>query len=157
MTMVSSASLPGSTYYWVVVADEYQAFFYTRETNSGPLIEHDSLRNEVAREKMENLVSDRGGRAFDSQGMGRHAYDEEKSNLKTHSYAVFAKHIAERIKAGRQTHKFVKLAVVAAPRFLGVLRAALEKTGTEPDLTIDKEVTGRDTAFIQELLDKNRQ
>jgi protein required for attachment to host cells len=155
--MVSSASSIGPAYYWVIVADEFQAFFYARETNSGPLIEQDSMRNEVAREKLENLVSDRGGRTFDSQGPGRHAYDEEKSNQKTHSYEVFAKNIAQRIKAGKQSHKFVKLAVIAAPRFLGVLRAALEKAGTEPDLTIDKEVTGRDTGFLQQLLDKNRQ
>ena len=44
--------------------------------------------------------------------------------------------------------------MIAAPRFLGVLRSALSKAGVEADLTIDKEVTGRDTAFIQKLLDE---
>ena len=114
------------------------------------------LENSTARKKLAELVSDHGGRTFDSQGSGRHSYDEEKSNPKTHSYDVFAKDIADRIKAGRHADKFVKLAIIAAPRFLGILRHALEKVRVEPDLAIDKEVTGRDADFIQKLLDARK-
>jgi len=144
-----------SAYYWVVVADEFQAHFYTRESKSGLMVQQETLQNESARQKLGDLISDRGGRSFDSLGSGRHAYDEEKSNAKTHSYAVFAKKIAERVRAGHQNQKFVKLAIIAAPRFLGVLRNALDKAGIEADLTINKEVTGHDTAFIQNLMDEH--
>jgi protein required for attachment to host cells len=151
--MANAESLPRSAYYWVIVADEFQAHFYSRQEKSAAFQEQGSLQNDAAREKLENLVTDRDGRGFDSQGAGRHGYGNEKSDAKTHSYAVFAKTIAERVRAGRQSHKFVKLAVIAAPRFLGVLRNALDKAGIEPDLTINKEVTGQDTDFIQKLMD----
>ena len=154
--MVRPDSPLGTNSSWIVVADEFQALFYTREKKFGPLQEFSSLQNEIARVKPENLVSDRGGRSFDSQGQGRHAYSNEKSDAKAHSNTVFAKNIAERIREGSQGQKFDKLGVIAAPRFLGVLRNALSKAGVEADLTIDKEVTGRDTAFIQKLLDEHQ-
>jgi len=153
--MVRSGSSLGSTSYWIVVADEFQAHFYASEKKFGPLQEFSSFENETAREKLEDLVSDRGGRSFDSQGAARHTYNEEKSNLKTRSYDVFAKNLAERIREGRLNHKFDKLVVIAAPRFLGVLRKSLEAKGLKPELTIDKDVTNRDAAFIRQLLDEH--
>ncbi len=154
--MARTENTLSSMSHWIVVADEFQAIFYGRDNKRAPLTELDSVRNDIAREKLDDLVSDRGGRGFDSQGSGRHAYDEEKSNLKTQSYAAFAKNISERIKEGSRGRKFRKLVVIAAPRFLGVLRKALEKAGIEPDLTINKEVTGQDAAFIQKLLEKHK-
>lgn len=151
--MVRPDSPLGANSYWIVVADEFQVIFYAREKKFSPLVELNSLQNPTAREKLENLVSDRSGRSFDSHGQGRHAFTKEKSDPKSQSYAAFAKDIAERIRDGGQRNKFDKLAIIAAPRFLGVLRSALTKAGTDPDLTIDKEVTGRDTTFIQKLLD----
>lgn len=152
--MVRPGSPLGVNSYWIVVADEFQAMVYAREKKFSPLKKLASLQNATAREKLENLVSDRGGRSFDSQGMGRHAFTKEKSDPKTQSYAAFAKEIAERVREGRQGNKFGRLVVVAAPRFLGVLRNALTKAGIDPDLTLDKEVTSRDAAFIQKLLDE---
>lgn len=153
--MVRSDSPLGSTSYWIVVADEFQALFYARERKFGPLQERGSMQNESAREKLENLVSDRDGRGFDSQGSGRHAYGDERSDAKTHSYAVFAKKIAERVREGILSHKFDKLAVIAAPRFLGVLRKSLEAKGISPEVTIDKEVTSQEAEFIRKLLDEH--
>lgn len=154
--MVGPGTQPDRKAYWIVVADEFQGQFYARENKFGPLQELSLLRNEIAREKLEDVVTDKAGRGFDSQGQGRHAYGNEKSDQKSQSYAVFAKNIAERVKTGKQDRKFVRLAVIAAPRFLGVLRKALEKAGLEADLTIDKEVTGRDMDFIRKLLDQHK-
>ena len=47
--------------------------------------------------------------------------------------------------------------VVAAPRFLGVLRTVLSKAGLQPDLTIDKEVTSKGAEFVQKLIDQHQQ
>ncbi len=50
-----------------------------------------------------------------------------------------------------------EVVLIAAPRFLGVLRDALEKTGNViPSVTIDKEMVGRDAADIEKLLDDRR-
>lgn len=139
--------------YWVVVADEYQSIFYAREKKFSPLQEITSLQNETAREKTGDLISDRGGRAFDSFGQGRHTMASEKADPKAHSAVVFAKEIADKASAAKRQGNFDRLVVIAAPRFLGLLRPALATAGIDPDHTIDKQVAGKDAAFIQKLID----
>jgi protein required for attachment to host cells len=143
----------GAPTYRVVVADEFQAIFYAREKKFSPLAEIDAMQNVAAREKTGELMSDRGGRAFDSHGQGRHAMTNEKTDPKSQSAIVFAKEIADRLSAERSKGSYDNLIVVAAPRFLGVLRPALDTAGVEAALEIDKEVTGKDAEFIQNLID----
>jgi len=46
-----------------------------------------------------------------------------------------------------------EIALIAAPRFLGVLRDALAIAGkVNPVLTIDKEMVGQDAVVIEKLL-----
>jgi len=52
--------------YWIIVADEAQAIFYTRNARRSPLLELLSLENETGRKKTGDIISDRGGRSFDS-------------------------------------------------------------------------------------------
>jgi len=151
--MARSGSPLGAKSYWVIVADEYRATIYAREKKYSPMQEVKSLQNDVAREKDRDLVSDRSGRAFDSRGQGRHTMGGDESGTKAQSYLLFAKEIAECISSAKQGGKFDRLVVIAAPRFLGMLRPALMAAGIEPDREIDKEVTGREPAFIQDLID----
>ena len=143
----------GAPTYRVVVADEIRAIFYAREKKFSPLTEVGSMQNDAAREKSGDLMSDRGGRAFDSHGQGRHTMTNEKADPKSQSAIVFAKEIAERLSAERGKGSYNSLIVVAAPRFLGVLRPALSTAGVATEREIDKEVTGKDAAFIQKLID----
>ena len=139
--------------FWVVVADESKAIVYTRATRSGPLREIFSLANEAARMKTEQLISDSGGRSHDSKGKGRHTMTNEKVDPKRQAALVFAKQIAERI--GRVMHdgSCRGFALIAAPRFLGVLREAVSAaTSIEPYATVNKEVVGQDTTIIEKLL-----
>ena len=71
--------------FWVVVADESNAIVYARDTRSGPLRKVFSLDNEAARMKTEQLISDSGGRSFDSKGKGRHTMTSEKADPKKHA------------------------------------------------------------------------
>ena len=111
------------------------------------------MRNEAARKKTGELISDRGGRSFDSHGQGRHTMAREKSTLKHTLRVAFAKNIAEQISDAKQAGQFDRLVVIAAPRFLGVLRDSLQTAGVDIERTIDKEVTAKDEAFIRNLLD----
>jgi protein required for attachment to host cells len=140
-------------FFWVVVADESKAIVYERITKSGPLREIFSLDNETARMKTEQLISDSGGRSHDSKGKGRHTMANEKVDPKKHAALIFAKQIAERI--GRVTHdgSCRGYALIAAPKFLGLLRDAVSAaTSVEPYATVDKQVVGRDTDVIDRLL-----
>ena len=144
-------------YFWVVVADESNAIVYARDTRSGPLRKVFSLDNKAARMKTEQLISDRGGRSFDSKGKGRHTMTNEKDDPKKHAASMFAKQIAERIGKVMHDGSCRGFALVAAPRFLGVLRDAVSvATSAEPYATVDKEVVGQDTTVIEKLLASKR-
>lgn len=151
--MTQTAS-PAEKSFWVVVADESRAIIYSRKTRHAAMHELFSLENELARVKTGDLLSDRGGRSFDSAGKGRHTMAKEKSGPKRHLAEAFAKQIAERI--GKATHvgSCRGYALVAPPRFLGILRDAVSITSKdEPFQSVAKEVVGKDTAFIEKLLD----
>ena len=139
--------------YWIVVADEASAIVYARDTRRAPLRELFSLRNEAARRKTGDLISDRGGRSFDSHGQGRHTMAKEKTDPKKHAAIVFAREIADRIGKAMNDGSSRGFALVAAPKFLGVLRDAVATSiKAEPFATIDKQVVGRDTSVIEKLL-----
>lgn len=150
--MTSQAS-SSEKFFWVVVADEANAVVYARETKSGPLSEVFSLANEAARMKTEQLISDSGGRSYDSKGKGRHTMANEKVDPKKHAALLFAKQIAERIGKVMHDGSCRGFALIAAPKFLGVLREAVSAaTSVEPYATVDKQVVGQDTAVIEKLL-----
>ena len=145
---------PAAAPYWaVVVADESSAIVYARDSLSGPLRELFSLYNDTARKKTNQLISDSGGRSFDSHGKGRHTMGHEKADPKKTAAIAFAKQIAERIAKGLYDGSCRGFALVAAPRFLGVLREAISiATTVEAYATVDKEVVGKDTEVIEKLL-----
>ena len=139
--------------YWVVVADESRAIIYTQDTTRGPLREISTLENEAARKRIGDLISDRGGRSFDSKGQGRHTMTREKTDPKKQAAIIFAKLIADRIATAKHEGTCRDFALIAAPRFLGLLRDALETAGKiAPYLAIDKDVVGQDIAVIEKLL-----
>ena len=140
-------------FYWVVVADESNAIVYSRDSKSGPMREMYSLANDAARMKTSELISDSGGRRFDSQGGARHTMANERVDVKKHAAQLFAKQIAGRMAKNVHEGRCRGLALVAAPRFLGVLRDSLSvATNLQPYVTVDKAVVGKDTATIEKLL-----
>jgi protein required for attachment to host cells len=139
--------------FWVVVADESTAIVYAHATKSGPLHKVFSLTNEAARMKTDELISDSGGRSFDSKGKGRHTMGSDRSDPKKHAAEMFAKEIAERIARVMHDGSCRDFALIAAPRFLGVLREAVSvATSAKPYATVDKQVVAQDTTVIEKLL-----
>lgn len=139
--------------YWVVVADESNAIVYARDSLSGPLYELFSLDNETARQKTDELISDSGGRSFDSFGKGRHTMSSEKADPKSTAATVFAKELAGHIAKVTHDGSCRGFALVAAPRFLGELRNAVSiATTVEPYATVAKQVVDQDPDVIEKLL-----
>jgi protein required for attachment to host cells len=102
---------------------------------------------------MDELISDSGGRSFDSHGKGRHTISSDQSDPKKVAAMTFAKRIAERIAQAMHDRSCRGFALVAAPRFLGVLRKAISLVTTaEPYATVNKEVVNHDAAVIEKLL-----
>ena len=139
--------------FWAVVADEARAIVYGHETKSGPLQKVATLDNEVARMKSSELISDRGGRSFDSSGEGRHAMGQ-KVDPHRQAAARFAKTIALKISKAKHSGACRDFALVATPRFLGELRAALNTMPkVTPYLEIDKDMVAADANAIRRLMD----
>jgi len=144
---------PGNKHFLVVVADESKAVAYTRSSKSGPLQEIRTFENEAARLKTGDILADKGGRSFDSHGQGRHTMASEKADPKKHLAEMFARDIAEHITTDVHSGTCRAYALVAAPHFLGTLRAELaSRTSTEPYTTVDKNVVGQAESVIEKLL-----
>ena len=148
------AAIPAADkHYLVVVADEARAILYTRHSRYGPLTKWRELTNDAARMKTEALISDRGGRSFDSHGQGRHTMGGEKASPKQHIATVFAKTIAERVAEDMHSGRCRGFALIAAPRFLGELRREIRiLVKAEPYATVDKAVVISDESVIEKLL-----
>lgn len=141
-------------YYLVVVADEAKAVLYSRERIRGPLRQQRTFENEAARLKTDDIIADRGGRAFDSYGHGRHTMTAEKTDPKQHIAEGFARQIAEHIAAEVHKGRIRGYALIAAPRFLGTLRGQLaSRVPEEAYATVDKNVVGQGEDVIAGLLD----
>ena len=141
-------------HFLVVVADEYRAIFYARDTMTGPLRKLSTHTNETARMKTGELLSDRGGRSFDSHGQGRHTMGGERDAPQQQSARAFAKELVQVV--ANEIHRGVcrGYAVIAAPRFLGLLRLEFATAvKDEPYATVDKDVVGQDEKFIENLLE----
>lgn len=144
---------PNEKHYLVVVADESRATVYARDSYSGPLRKLQSFANEAARMKTEDLISDRGGRSFDSHGQGRHAMVSERSDPHDQFATTFAKELTEFIAKDAHRGTCRGFALIAPPRFLGVLRReAAQQLKEEPYASIDKDVVGEATSVIEKLL-----
>ncbi|MEZ5558173.1 MAG: host attachment protein [Pseudomonadales bacterium] len=109
---------------WVVAADSVRARLF-KVAKGRRLEEVADLVAPEDRLKNQDINSDRGGRAFDSMGRGRHAMEKSESPHE-HAVRTFAARVVERLEHGRTAGEFDKLVVVAAPRMLGYLRACFD-------------------------------
>jgi protein required for attachment to host cells len=106
---------------WVVVAESSRARIFSLEKVKGPMDEILTLDNPDSRAHEQELTSDLPGRAFDSNGQGRHAIGTSVEP-KQQETIVFAKQIAEHLDTHRKSGDYQKLVIFAAPAFLGLLR-----------------------------------
>jgi protein required for attachment to host cells len=144
---------PGNRHFLVVVAHESEAVVYKRDKLSGPLQEIATFQNEAARQKTGDILADKGGRSFDSHGQGRHTMTAEKADPKRHLAEKLARDTAEFVAADVHKGTCRGYALIAAPHFLGTLRAELaHRTPTEPYATVDKNIVGQSSTVIEKLL-----
>jgi protein required for attachment to host cells len=108
---------------WLVVADAGGARWFEVEPNG--VIDrtpHTTLEADPAPSR--EIASDRPGRTFDSAGQGRHA-KEEPTDPHRYEKQRFAHTLAERLEAAVDRNRVERLVIVAPPRLLGDLRAAM--------------------------------
>ena len=85
------------------------------------------MRDESAALPEAEFASDRPGRAFDIVGKGRHAMSQHESG-QDHQTLEFARQVADYLNEAIAESRVKKLVILAAPEFLGYLRAELSNT-----------------------------
>lgn len=137
---------------WILVAHRSGARILE---NKGPrkgldLIQQ--IEHPEGRLKNREIDSDKPGRSYDSKGVGRHAYSNEHPPT-AHVAEQFAKQLSEVLDHGRTRQRFDKLVLVAEPRFLGNLRAAIPaQTAALICATMDKDLGGVETRDLPKHL-----
>lgn len=109
---------------WILIAHRAGARIFENDGPGTGLKHVDAIAHPEGRLEDKALGSDKPGRSFDSHGPGRHALGKEHGPAETVAQE-FAHALAARLDAGRTQHAYGKLVLVAEPRFLGMLRAAL--------------------------------
>ena len=145
--------MPTSIETWVLVANASRADIYSRHKKRSPLEVVQSMSEDLAGAKEQELVADAPGRTFDSGGRGRHAMEPEHSE-KEHLLSGFAQRIAHVLEAARKADRFSRLIIIAAPAMLGELRHHLDNvTAEHVTAEFDKDLTDRNPKAIAKFLD----
>lgn len=111
---------------WVITADSVGARLLERNHDSKDgytLV--DEVFHPEGRLREGDLVSDRPGRVSDRAAFGRHAGAPPES-AHEHEVSEFARDLASKLQQARIAGKFSRLVLAAEPRFLGLLRGALD-------------------------------
>lgn len=136
---------------WILVADAARARLFTVERPRGPLQEIADFVNPAERLRERDIDTDDRGRVA-APGGGRHAVGDDKSP-KAEYARRFADELAQYLKHGRLRDEYRRLYLVADPRFLGELRAALDApTGRLVVAALDKDISRREPADIRRHL-----
>lgn len=135
---------------WILVADESRARVFAAQQANGELSELRSFTHPAGRAHGRDITTERPPSTFESVGSARHAI-EPHTDRETVEAGRFAQQLVSFLESGRLAHEFQRLVLVAAPRFLGVLRAEL--SGSLRNLVVldlAKEVTHEDADAIRE-------
>jgi protein required for attachment to host cells len=107
----------------VIVANDAGARAFEHRGPGKPLVQLNAVEFEDGRRHSGEL--EEGGRGFARGGQSRHGY-EPRQDTRQHAVAHFAKVLAQDLARDFHQGAFQQLVLVAPPRFLGVLREALD-------------------------------
>jgi protein required for attachment to host cells len=109
---------------WVLVAGSSEAKIYAAAAPGEALKQVAHFEHAGSRKHARDITSDLPGRITGSDG-SHHAM-EARTDIKQEQAIEFSREIDHYLQAGLNTHQFGKLIIVAAPAFLGQLRAHLD-------------------------------
>jgi len=113
---------------WILAAHRSGAKFY-EHTGPGALTLLRTIDHPAGRLQDREIVTDRPGRKYDGGGSLQGTADPEVDPAR-HEAETFARSLAAALTEGRNAHAFEQVVLVAEPRFLGLLRGALDAPTT---------------------------
>lgn len=137
---------------WIVVSDAARARLFERNASDRSLTLFDTLHHGESEAHEGDLRTGGKGEIHDSGGSGQHQADPQTTTSEKHA-DIFAKEVAERLKAGLNDDAFSELVIVADPSFLGRLRDHMDNpVKNAVRTTIDKNWAQHDQQQIEKQL-----
>lgn len=140
---------------WVVVADGARARILRQDSPRAPLVE-EPVMHAASSAPAQAYVSDRPGRAFESASATRHAI-EPRVDWHVFEKQLFARDMAALLD--RNADHYDRLILVAPPKTLGELRAAMGPAAAKVAGELGKELTHLTVhelkPHLQPLLDRH--
>lgn len=157
---------------WVIAADSNRARIFEMSPGGGKLLEIEDMFNPEGRQSLGEQVSDAEGnfaqggpmRGEGSTGAGiagaglggargQGSTGEPQETWREHDINMFSKQLVRYLDKARNEHRFDKLRVIAAPKFLGLIRQNMNKEVQKMvEEEIPKEITGLDTRNVEQYL-----
>lgn len=147
----------------IVVADQAEVRFFDAPGFARPLKFVGTLTNPAAHLRDQDLTRDRPGRVFDRaaipgrrRGASAHHATGGERTPRRHATHRFARRVADELERGRRAGRFTRLALIAAPAFLGELRLALPAALQSCVVaTVAKDVVHRPGADLRRYLPRS--
>lgn len=139
--------------YWIVAADASHARILARDKKFSALEEVETLTHPESRLHRRDLATDRPGRLDESYSSAS-SEAEEPTDPKVREAQVFARDVADVLAKGRHERRYEELILVAEPKFLGLLRKALDdETRDRVAHEVTKNITREPLAGITKAVD----
>jgi protein required for attachment to host cells len=136
---------------WIVVADSSHARIFQLRDGQLPAEEILDQANPLGRADNKQVASDSHGQFAGPDGHGHTAPRVEEPVQ--HEVRQFARQLARQLDTAAAQQRFQHLALVAAPRFLGLLRDSLDKqTRKLVTAEVDKNVAGLPRSALDDCL-----
>jgi protein required for attachment to host cells len=138
---------------WILVADEARARLFEGGAANGELLEIVDFAHPEAHHP-ESEARDRLPRVQESATTGRHTI-APRITAKDKQAEEFARGLSVFLSEGRVRHEYDKLILIAAPRFLGRMRASLDpEVAKRISHTSDKDITKATIEAIRDELNR---
>ena len=138
---------------WVLVADSSRAKIFEAQGAMRDVHEIETFSNPEGRAHNRDLKTDGSGRYF---GKGEHSQGHTAApqvEPAEHEAELFAKRMAEHLEKARVDHRFDRLHLIAAPKFLGQMRRHLGKeVESLVDAAVAKDVAWFDAKSIADYI-----
>lgn len=122
---------------WILVADRSRARIFEEVRSPRALREIADFVNPLGRARHRELTTDAEGRSR-SSSLGTRAHTESPgTTADTHEAERFSRELADYLDKGRNEHRYDALWLIAAPKFLAMLRKSL---GREVQKLIEVEI-----------------
>lgn len=136
----------------VLVADSSRARLFTAEKGNKTLTEIESILHSEGRLHSHNVTSDLPGRHVGNKSTGSDTY-QAATEPKEQEAIDFAKLLSHHIEKLIDEHRVSGLSIIAAPRFLGILRKNLSSQAEKIiKFELDKDLVQHSPDDIQKHL-----